>query len=185
MMTLYKLTNQHLQTHGGYQWTVGEWRETDGSGDLCGPGWLHAYEDPLLAALLNPIHANIDAPRLWECEADGDGKDERGLKCGVRRLRLVREMPLPAVTTTQRVAFGILCAGSMYPGTNWALWAERWLSGEDRAAAAAYAAAYAAHAAHAAYAAAAAAAYAAADAYADAWPGTILLCALAAMEVTP
>ena len=180
MTTLYKLTNQHLQTHGGYQWTVGEWRETDGSGALCGPGWLHAYEDPLLAVLLNPIHAHIQNPRLWECEADGDGMDDHGIKCGVTRLRLVKELPLPSLTMTQRVSFGILCAMATHRGTAWALWAERWLSGEDRTASAAYAAASnAAYAVHASYAAATAASNAAS------WPGTMLLCALAAMEVTP
>ena len=54
----YKLTNQEMQTHNGFQWELGEWQETSGEGGLCGPGWLHYYSDPLLAVLLNPIHAD-------------------------------------------------------------------------------------------------------------------------------
>jgi hypothetical protein len=35
---------------------------------LCGPGWLHAYESPLVAAFMNPIHADFRKPRLFEAE---------------------------------------------------------------------------------------------------------------------
>jgi len=94
-MTVYKLTDQKMHTRNGYQWALGEWRETSGDGELCGSGWLHAYEDPLLAVLLNPIHASIANPRLFEAEADSDGNDDRGIKCGFTRLRLTKELPLP------------------------------------------------------------------------------------------
>ena len=137
MRTVYNLTGQDLTTHNGYPWTPGEWRETNGSGDLCGPGWLHHYSDPLLAVFLNPIHANIANPRLWEAEADGATLDDRGLKGGSARLRLVRELPLPAVSSVQRVAFGILCAMEVPEDPTFTAWAERWLSGADRTAEAA------------------------------------------------
>ena len=61
-MKLYKLTDEKMQTYNGFQWVLGETHETNGEGNLCGPGWLHAYTDPLLAILLNPIHANISNP---------------------------------------------------------------------------------------------------------------------------
>jgi hypothetical protein len=32
MTTAYKLTDADIQTHGDYQWVVGEWRETSGVG---------------------------------------------------------------------------------------------------------------------------------------------------------
>ena len=143
MKTVYKLTSTTLTTHGGYQWIVGEWRETPGTGDLCSAGWLHWYADPLLAVLLDPIHGNLGpTARLWEAEADGECRDDCGIKGGSIRLRLVRELPLPVVTTEQRVKFGILCAqavvGNHCPA--WSAWADRWLSGEDRSAEAAWAA---------------------------------------------
>jgi len=87
-MIVYKLTDQKMQTPGGYQWEHGVTRETDGSGDLCGSGWLHYYHDPLLAVLLNPIHADIEDPILWEAEAEGLHRDDKGLKGGCTKLTL-------------------------------------------------------------------------------------------------
>ena len=160
-MKVYKLTNPSGYTRGTTQWTPGEWRETDGQGDLCGPGWLHWYADPLVAVMLNPIHANIPNPRLWEAEAQGVVKDDHGLKSGSTRLRVLREIPLPEVTTEQRAAFGILCAWEVCTDPAWRTWAAAWLDGSDRSMAAAEEAARAAAAAWAEWAAAAAAAAAA------------------------
>jgi len=129
---LCKLTDQKMQTYGGYQWTLGEWSEADGVFELCGSGWLHAYTHPLLAVLLNPIHADVSSPRLFVIETDGERKDDRGLKVGFTRMRLVREMPLPTMTPVQIAAFGVLCALEVYGGPNFAHWARGWLSGEDR-----------------------------------------------------
>lgn len=131
-MTKYKLTTQDLTTHNGCQWEVGVAKKTDGTGDLCGTGWLHYYHDPLLAVLLNPGHADIKNPRLWEVKADGKHKDDHGLKGGCTKMTLIREIPLPEVTTTQRVAFGILCAKEVCTDKKWNVRADKWLSGEDR-----------------------------------------------------
>lgn len=110
-MICYKLTDANLCTHGGYQWTLGEKRSTDGRGDLCGPGFLHFYLDPLLAVMLDPIHANIGgAARLFRAKAGGTIRHDRGLKAGAASLTLLEEMPLPVVTTAQRVAFAKACA---------------------------------------------------------------------------
>ena len=131
-MIVYKLTDQNLQTHGGYQWEPGVARETDGRGNLCGPGWLHYYHDPLLSALLNPIHADIADPVLWEAEAEGLHRDDRGLKGGCTRLTLLRRIELPQITTEQRIRFGILCAKVICDNPAWNAWADRWLDGSDR-----------------------------------------------------
>lgn len=141
-MKLYKLTDQNMQTRGKYQWTLGEERTASGNGGLCGPGWLHFYTDPLLAVLLNPIHANISEPRLFEAEGDV-GEDDHGLKVGCRRATLVREIQLPVVTKKQHVRFAILCAQLVCSDPSWNSWAEKWLSGKDRSAEAARAAAWA------------------------------------------
>jgi len=39
---------------------------------------------------------------------------------------------LPRVTTEQRVKFAILCAKAVYKDEAFNLWADRWLSGDDR-----------------------------------------------------
>ena len=141
-MLVYKLTNQKLTTHDGCAWVIGEWHSTDGHGNLCGPGWLHAYTDPLLAVLLNPMHAAFVAPRLFEAEADGDIRLAHGLQIGATKMRLTAEMPLPVVTTQQRVRFGILCARHACSDPAWNRWADQWLSVsvEDQTAKAAWAA---------------------------------------------
>ena len=133
-MRLYKLTDSNDQTRNATQWGVGVTQRTDGAGALCGPGWLHAYEHPLLAVLLNPIHANFDpgAMHLWAADAAGGVLRDGPLKIGVTELTTAVKMPLPIVSTEQRVRFAILCALEVCADTAWRQWAERWLSGEDR-----------------------------------------------------
>ena len=146
---LYKLTEKDGQTYGGTQWGEGIKHTAPGTGVLCKEGWLHAYEHPLLAVLLNPIHACFKKPRLWEAEGTVGISDS--LKVGCTELITVKEIPLPEISREQKVYFAILCAQKVYSEGKWLKWAENWLKREDRSAhAAADAAAYAAHAAHAA-----------------------------------
>ena len=172
-MRAYKLTDEKMQTHGGCQWTPGEWNETSGEGDLCGPGWLHFYESPEMAALMNPIHAKLTNPLCWEAGVEGEFNMDSCLKFGATRGRIVNRVKLPSYTATQLVAFAILCA---YPfgSESWKNWADRWLNGEDRSKAAA-------QAAQAAWAESAASA-AAAAAEEDDMALYILLCAEAAKD---
>jgi hypothetical protein len=140
-MQFYKLTDQNMRTRGGYQWALNEWRETSGEGDLCGSGWLHCYRgDPLIATFLNPIHAAIVSPRTFEIETRGRGRHDGPLKSGYASMRLTRELELPAITTTQRVAVAIMCAVAVHSDPIFCEWAQNWLSGEDRSPAAARAA---------------------------------------------
>lgn len=153
-MKKYKLTNQDLTTHNGFKWEIGKFApELEGAGDLCSNKWYHYYHDPLLAVLLNPAHANINNPRGWIVDALGKHKDDNGIKGGCTKMRLVKEIELPIVSKEQRVAFAILCAKEVYKDKEWNLWADNWLSGEDRTADASYAAYSASYAAYAAYAA--------------------------------
>ena len=166
MIKLYKLTDSCGKTRGGTQWGPGVSHSGTGKGELCGPGWIHAYEHPLVAVLMNPIHANFQNPRLWEAEGEIAIRDGQ-IKCGCKTLTTVREIPLPAITTEMRVRFGILCAKEVCACLSWNAWADRWLSGEDRTQAARARAARTARAAWvaAAEAAEAAAAKAASAAY--------------------
>jgi hypothetical protein len=130
-----------MQTYNNTQWELQQWKETDGEGDLCSPGWLHYYSDPLLAAFLNPIHAGFAAPRLFQVEVAGKVKEDHGLKLGCTKMRLVKELEMPAVTMEQRVKFGILCALEVCKNITFVQWAANWLDGTDRSKKAADAAA--------------------------------------------
>lgn len=132
MQTRYKLTTPEMQTHMGCEWTIGEWKEAPGKGLLCSSGWIHCYDSTLLAVLMNPIHANFRSPRLFECESDGLELDDSGLKRGVQRLRLIRELQIPKPSRNQRLRFGILCALKINASNAFERWAQDWLSGKDR-----------------------------------------------------
>lgn len=135
---LTKLTDENNETYGGTRWVPGEWREDTGEGDLCGPGWLHYYDDPLLAELHNPIHAKIASPLFWRCEVGGETLRDGQVKAGATRLRIVERIERPIVTIPQRVRYAIYCAQAVGGGGDvWDRWAAAWLSGEDRSAAAA------------------------------------------------
>ena len=126
MSKLYKLTDEKGQTRGGTQWGPGVSHSGTGCGGLCSPGWIHAYEHPLLAVLLNPIHGDFKTPRLWEAEGEIALRDGQ-LKCGCVTLTTIRELPLPHVTTEMRVRFAILCAQRVCRDAAWNGWANGWL----------------------------------------------------------
>ena len=155
MIKLYKLTDKDGKTRNDTQWGPGVSHSGTGEGELCGWGWIHAYEHPLIAVLLNPIHARFQTPRLWEAEGEIAIRDGQ-TKCGCKTLTTIREIPLPSITTETRVRFAILCVKEVCADLPWNAWADGWLSGEDRSEAAAYRSARAAYAARAARAARAA-----------------------------
>lgn len=134
MTKLYKLTHGNNRTYGECLWIVGvENGPLSGEGPLCGPGWFHAYTDPYLAVLLNPIHGNypVLGTRLWEAEGDV-GKEDNGLKVGCTRLRIIRRIPSPVFTLTQLITIAILVAKKVNHDKEWNEWADKWLSGEDQ-----------------------------------------------------
>lgn len=156
----YKLLTQDMKTRKGkyneMDWSdVGEWHVAAGEGGLCTAGMIHDYDDPWIAVVLNPAHAAIHDPVMYETERDGPTETD-GLKCGCKRLRLVRRVDIPDVPRAQRVAFGILAVMQVCRDGVWLTWARAWLSGEDRSSTSARYAADAAAYAAAAYAAEAA-----------------------------
>ena len=133
MTKLYKLTNQCSQTFGQCQWGENVPHAAPGNGKLCSSAWLHAYTHPVLALLLNPIHANIADPQLWECEGTV-GITDHGLKVGCTSLTTLRQLPVPKITSVNRVAFAIGCAYNVYSDYSWVEWARRWVLNRDRSA---------------------------------------------------
>lgn len=135
-MKAYKLTAQDFTTNYGTLWgenlthkIAPEKRETV----LCADAWLHFYCDPLIAVLMNPAHANIKKPILWESEAEGEILHEP-LKSGCKILTTIKQIPLPEISKLQKIAFGILCAKEIYENTMWQKWADNWLNNVDRTA---------------------------------------------------
>lgn len=135
-MKLYKLTN--LKDETGIspvakrtQWGENFTHETSGKGALCGPGWLHAYTDPLLAVFLNVGGANFSFYHLWEAKGDV-GISDGGLKVGCKKLTTTKQMETPKVTLHARARFAILCALEVCDDQTFKTWAKDWLSGKDR-----------------------------------------------------
>jgi hypothetical protein len=130
--TLYKLTDENLTTQNNTRWVINEWKETNGAKqELCNNSWLHAYEDIYVAAFMYPAHVNYSNPRFFKAEGDGKFLSD-GTKCGVTKLRILEEIPLPTITTEQRVKIGILCALEVCHEASFVTWANNWLSGKDR-----------------------------------------------------
>ena len=173
-MMLYKVTDENGQTRNQTQWGENISHTATGTGtELCSDGVIHAYENPLVAAFIHPLHVQFNNPILWEAEGEVIVREGQ-LKCGCKTLTTLKKISLPEISTEQRIEIAIRCAQLACKEPAWNEWASKWLSGEDRSkesANAAYraaAAAYAANAAYAAFAAGAGAYFADAAYYADA-----------------
>ena len=158
MTTLYKLTDAKGMTQNDTKWAVGTTNKHKKCEDpqLCSGDVFHAYTNINLAYLLNPNHANIDNPVLWECTGNVAVKDYG--KVGCFSLTITKRLHTPKWVKSDKsnlvkVAFAVLCAEAVikiyedkYPNDN------RPRKAID--AAKAYLKNPSAHAAHAAYAAA-------------------------------
>ncbi len=132
--TLCKLVSQHLTSFGGFPWVVGKWMETKGTGQICGPGWLHYYSHPLVSEIMNSIHENYPKKaKLFLVEA-GDTRIDEWSKCATTRLRLTTEIERPMITSNQRIRCGIYLIQCFGIDTmpEWDDWADGWISASDR-----------------------------------------------------
>ena len=168
----YKLTDKNGNTKNNTHWEVGTTHEATGdlSQGLCSDAYIHVYDDPLIAVIMNSRHAHIIEPILWRCEVSGDSLVE-SLKSGYRVVTMLERVELPVLSNEQLIAFAILCSLKVYRAEHYVKWAEDWLSGKDRSrgsAVAAYTGAAATYATACVAVAADAAADAADAAYADA-----------------
>ena len=143
-MTLYKLTDATGWTRQGESnallWGEGVTHEATGEGsELCSSGVIHVYRSPRMATFMNPVHANIASPVLWE--VDGEIVVDDGLKGGVKKATTLRRIDLPIIGIDERVEIAIRCAKLVYHDHAWNSWADSWLAGEDRTRGAAWEAA--------------------------------------------
>lgn len=116
----YKLTDQNGYTRRGLtgqtKWEIGTKVRPTGEyqGKPCAPGVLHDYEHPLLAILLNPIHANIDKPLMFVLEHDIEPNTDGLKRWTTRQVSVISEMSPPVVTITQRVKWAQACAAAAF-----------------------------------------------------------------------
>ena len=132
-----KLTDKNDQTYNDTQWGEGVTHTASGKGELCTAGWIHYYDSPLLAVLLNPIQGNFKHPHLWSAQVNKEIKSGDNLKFGTTSLTTIKRIPLPKLTTTQRIIFGIYCAMEVYHNEEFQCWGKHWIGGSDRSIAAA------------------------------------------------
>ncbi len=117
-MKLFKLTDKEGYTRRGQE---GETKWEEGftlrlnpceNPRLCTSDVIHFYTNPNLAFLLNPAHANIENPQLWEIE--GDPVVENWDKGGTFSLTTVKKLPKPEWTKRKtrlvQIAFAKLCS---------------------------------------------------------------------------
>ena len=183
MTTYYKLTDHQFKTFNNTKWGENITHIAKGRGNaLCTSDCIHVYDHPLKAVFFNPIHARFQKPVLWKCSISGIVARD-STKIGVKACTTIHQVPLPIITTNQRIRAAIYFAQLTKCPTAFSIWAARWLSGEDRTSTSAYAAtsasaatAYAATSASAATAYASAyAAHAATSAYAAAVPNNSII----------
>ena len=159
-----------MMSNGNTKWEIGvkKIKKDTGNYKMCTNNVFHCYSHPVLALFLNPIHANIENPRIFKIKVDRIVASD-GLKQASLEQTIIEELIIPKPTLIQTTAFGIICAKHIYKNIKFQSWANNWLSNEDRSSHAAGAAAGAAWAAAKAAAwAAEAAAWAAARAAAEA-----------------
>ena len=164
-MRLYKLTDQNGYTRRGKinetLWGENVTHEAKGQGNtLCTDGVIHAYTSLYIAVLMNPHHARFNDPIAWIAEGEVIATDHQ-IKCGVKSLTTVKQIPLPIISLEQRIKIAIHCSLKVYKEPKYIAWAKNWLNGKDRDIASASAAASAAYAASASAVSDASASYAA------------------------
>lgn len=130
----FKLTDRYGYTRRGQSgetlWQVGEIVAPTGDGTRpCGPGVLHGYVLPEVAVLVNPIHADFGRDmRLFRVLSNQPWQTDGVKRWTAGRCMVAEELPVPAFSTEERVAWAIILAP--HPSTR--EWAIRWLSGVDR-----------------------------------------------------
>lgn len=136
-MKVYKITDKDGKTFGNTQWGAGVEHTAPGGGPLCTDRWLYAYRSPAVAMMMKPLHADYDlfTLLLWECDADV-GVDAL-TQLGCTRVRTLRTVPRPDEASEGYATAAITAGMACYYSPSWRQWAEAWLSGADRSAAAA------------------------------------------------
>jgi hypothetical protein len=92
---------------------------------------IEAIPDPEVGRPLYGAWALFDAALKTTAEGAIVAR-EGDVKCGVKTLTTLEEIKLPILTTNQMIVVGILAAKEICKDAAWNMWADLWLSGEDR-----------------------------------------------------
>lgn len=139
-MKYYKLLSQVLTSYSNTQWELDKTITVSVPGNaMCTNQVLHCYNHPLLAVILNPAHADIKNPRLFEISVDEIVSND-GLKFASKSQTLIKELELPKISLEQKVEFGIRVAKLVCKDEKWNEWADNWLNGSDKSKESAYSA---------------------------------------------
>lgn len=123
---------QEMTSRNDLKWEMGVPNTITKPGNqMCSDEVLHCYNHPVLAVIYNPIHVDIEHPRLFEINVDEIVATD-GLKFASKSQTLIEELPLPIVTLDQKIEFGIRAVKLVCEEKAWNIWADKWLSGEDR-----------------------------------------------------
>lgn len=125
----YKLVDQQFTSCNGMKWFPNVWHMESGLDTLCNEGWLHVYTHPLLAAFLNPIHADVQEPKYFRAEAVGNFRIESGLKVGVTALRITEEILPPHIDQEHRIRLALMVSLEVCTNIQWCSWARNYLEG--------------------------------------------------------
>jgi len=118
-MKLYKLTDQNGNTQNNTNWipkTTHE-KQSCSNPELCSANVYHAYTNANWTLFINPIHADISNPRMFECSGDIVVSDWGKLGCFKKTSK--KELQMPAWYTNQKtrkqvqVMFAVLCTESV------------------------------------------------------------------------
>ena len=115
MTKLYKLTDEQGRTRAGEDneltWAVGVEHKTAGTGtQLCTADVIHAYEHPLIAVLMNPVHAMLNPATMRLFVAEGEVVARDAFNCGVHSLKITEEISIPTLPLEFMVLLAIWAA---------------------------------------------------------------------------
>lgn len=131
---LYKLTNEHDCSFSATQWGNYITHTAPGQKEgkvLCSNCWLHAYTHPVIAILLNPIHANFYKPNLWLCGGKAKIVDLDG-KVGCIELTTQKKMIPPVISDITTLCWGMACLSKVYEEVYYQQWCGNWIGSIER-----------------------------------------------------
>lgn len=113
------------------EWKIGVTNHAKGKKDAKrAEGYFAVYEHELLAVLC--AFGPWGVGRMFRCEAGGEiiRTGQATILC--TELTPLEEIEMPQLTFEQRLAYEIYRVKEVYTDPSWNLWADKWLSGEDR-----------------------------------------------------
>lgn len=128
-MQKFAFVDENGTTPDNIRLEVGKYVADAGEGNELLEKMTHAAgETPLFAALVNPEDLNKHPMKLFSIEQWAvDPKSNDG-KCYI----IVKEVEAPVVRLEQKLRFAIAALGNLYNNKKFKVWANRWVTGEDR-----------------------------------------------------